>query len=411
MLWQVYYYYVPLYLDELLTAKYGSKNYANIIGHIMSLDNLAAILIIPLFGFLSDRTKTKMGRRMPYIIWGAVISLILFPLIAVMFLLNAFVWYFMIVILLVFAMASWRAPAVSLMPDITPKPLRINANAVINFIGYVGAILGGGLTLLFAAKKDDVTNQWVNTNVSIIPFIVTAVVLMVVIVLFLLRFFENKVVAEMKPQMEEGERQAETISPVEEGKPLSKQDKINFGIVIAAVFFCWFAFNALQSFGSIYGDKVLIPEGGTNLWGICTIILAVSCLITFLPSIWLSKKIGRKWSVIAGLGIVVLAVALAAVFVSSFGVLLYVLLAVCGIGFAIVMVNSYPMVVEMATAKNLGVFTGIYYFASQGAMFLTSNISGYVFKYVGYHFYFYYALIFMSIALVICFFYRQKRKV
>jgi MFS family permease len=409
MLWQVYYYYVPLFLNHMLLEKFGGENgdYDNIIGHIMSLDNLAAILVIPLFGWLSDRTHTRLGRRMPYIIAGMAVSLVIFPLVAAMFLLNQFVWYFVMVVALVFSMAAFRSPAVSLMPDITPKPLRVGANSIINFVGYLGAILGGGMTILFAYKSANPTNA-----ITIVPFFITAVLMCAVIVVFLLKFNEPAVVNEMKNDLAQGEKQSEAFTNVEGVTPstppakLSPKDKFNFAVIITAVFFCWFAFNALQNFGSLYAERILNAE---DKWGMCTIALAVASLCAFLPSMWLSRAVGRKWSVIIGMGVVIFGLVVAAIFVHSFGILIILLFALMGIGWAVVMVNSYPMFVELANTKNVGRFTGIYYFVSQGAMFLTSNISGYVFKFVGLRFFYSYAIVFMTLAFVVCFLYKNKR--
>ena len=402
MLWQVYYHYVPLFLDTLLTNRYGKGDYENIIGHIMSLDNLAAILIIPLFSFLSDRTRTRMGRRIPYMVWGSIASLILFPLIAAMYILNQFVWYFVVVALLVFSMATFRSPAVAIAPDITPKPLRASASAIMNFVGYIGGMLGAGIILIvgFLPSNDN--------NLTIIPFMLTSVITMVIVLSYLLKFNENKTVEATKDQLAEGEHQCQMIQTREAGKKMSRRDKVNFAIIIMAVFFCWFAFNALQNFGSLYARKVLDAE---NLWQFCAMALAGASLATFLPSIWLSKKIGRKWSCIIGLSIVVVVLVFGALFVSNFGVLIVALFAISGVGWALVMVNSYPMLVEMATVKNVGLVTGIYYFVSQGAMFITSNVSGYVYRWLGLDkFYFWYAVIFMSLALFVCFFFKQKPK-
>jgi len=404
MLWQIYYTYVPLYLTQLLVTRYGgvADDYFNIVGHIMSLDNLASILIIPLFGWLSDRTRTPIGRRMPYIIVGCFISLVLFPLIAVMYIFNSFVGYFVVIICLVVTMASFRSPAVALMPDITPKPLRAGANGIINFVGYLGAILGGALTIVFSFNK---SANPLDNAITIVPFFITSILMMGVIVLFLKRFYELRVVDEMRAELDEGNRKSDTIHEVAEGKKLSHADKFNFGILICAVFFCWFAFNALQNFGSLYGAEVL--NVGTNKWSQLTVALSVSALCTFLPAIWLSKLIGRKWSVIVGLGIVISAL-MGANSIHQFGTPLILLFALSGIGWAIVNVNSYPMFVELATAKNVGRFTGIYYLVSQGAMFLTSNISGYVYKYWGFVHFYDYALIFMEVAILIAFFYRTR---
>lgn len=404
MLWQVYYYYVPLYLNQLLIERYGNRNYHDIIGHIMSLDNLAGILIIPVFGFLSDHTKSRLGRRMPYIIIGCALSIVLFPLIAAIYLANSFVWYFIIVVLLVFSMAIFRAPFVSLMPDVTPKPLRTGANAIINFIGYVGAIVGSGITIMFAFS---LTNP--RSPLTIVPFIITSIALLFAVTLFIIRLRENKLVTEMMPALMEGEKLSNTHHPIMPNEKISLRDKLNFAVIITAVFFCWFAFNALQNFGSLFAVEVL-GETENNRWGICTATLAISSLIAFVPSIWYTRLIGRKWAVISGLALAITAMVIAALTITSFNLGLIALFVMAGTGWAVVMVNCYPMFVEISTSNNVGRITGLYYFVSQGAMFLTSNISGYVFKWLSLHAYFWYAIIFMSIALAVCFLYHQNPK-
>ena len=399
MLWRIYYHYVPLYLDDLLTYRFGAGNYEDVIGLIMSLDSLAAILIIPLFGFFSDRTKGRLGKRVPYIVFGSLASLIIFPLVSVMWLSNAFVWYFVVVALLVLSMASFRGPAIALMPDLTPKPLRSSANAIINFVGYLGAIAGTGLTMFFS----------VDNGLSIIPFIATSVVLICVILIFLLKFSERKATNYVKKDMLEGEKYCELIEKAQEGKKVSRRDKWNFAIICGAVFACWFAFNALEGFGSLYARRYL--DGDSN-WGTLATVLGISSLLTFLPSIWLAKKIGRKSSVLIGLGLIIGSLLIAALTTNGFSFWLILLFAINGAGWALVMVHSFPMFVEIAPAKYLGRMTGIYYFVSMGAMFLTSIIAGQVFRHFGLQeWYFWYAIIFMSVAFILCIFYKTNRKV
>jgi len=402
MLWQVYYYYCPLYLDALLTDKYGAGKYDYIIGIIMALDNIFAIFMIPLFGWLSDKTKTRLGRRMPYIVVGSLISLTLFPMLALMAVLNNFFWFLALMILIIIAMTFFRAPAVALMPDVTPKPLRARGNAIINFVGYVGAIIASLLTMIFVYKDGDPLSA---QTATIFPFIITGVLMLIALGAMLVRFRENSVVASMRTEMERGEKFAETLEAVGEDKPLSRRDRANLIIIIAAVFFAYFAFNALNKFGSLYGTKVL----GTSEWGLATAVLAASSLLTFIPSVKLTKKIGRKRSVLAGLLIIII-VMLAAGFIKTFGVAIIALFAISGVGWAIVNVNTYPMVVEMASRNNVGRYTGIYYMASQTAQALTSIVVGFVFDWLGLEIYFFYAVVFMALSLILCLFFKTKEK-
>ena len=150
MLWQIYNTYCPLILNELLESKFqNADKLTYIIGIIMAMDNLAALILMPIFGNLSDKTKTKYGKRMPYILIGMLASAIVFPFIAVMYLINNFIGVILFMGLVLTIMQCYRSPAVALMPDITPKPLRSTANGIINLVGYIGAILGGVLAMIF----------------------------------------------------------------------------------------------------------------------------------------------------------------------------------------------------------------------------------------------------------------------
>ncbi|TVP96338.1 MAG: MFS transporter [Acholeplasmatales bacterium] len=150
MLWQIYNSYAPIFLHRLLSVD-GSINESDapLVGFIMALDNLLALFMLPLFGVLSDRTKSRFGRRMPYIIAGMFVSALIFPFIVVTFILNTFAGLIIVMLLVLIVMNIYRNPAVSLMPDVTPKPLRSKANGIINLIGYTGAIIGGALVLIF----------------------------------------------------------------------------------------------------------------------------------------------------------------------------------------------------------------------------------------------------------------------
>ncbi|MCL2756424.1 MAG: MFS transporter [Firmicutes bacterium] len=402
MLWQVHLYYTPLYIQRLLENHFGDSGdggFLGITGIIMAIDNVFAILLLPLFGMWSDKTRNRLGKRMTFILVGGILSVILFPLIAVMFIINSFWWFVVMVTLMKIAMNVWRSPAVALMPDITPKPLRAKANAIVNFVGYIGAILGLLLTTIFVFRVDNTDPQ----SMSTIPFFITALVMLGIIVTMLIKFKENKVLEEMRPAMERGEELSETVERVKEDKPLSKRDKVNLWIVMGAVFMCWFAFNALQTFGSTYGQREL----GTDQWGLLGIALGAASLITFMPSIKLTKKIGRKNSVMLGLGFVIVSLFVANFIPNIWG--LIPIFAVSGAGWAIINVSAFPMVVEMASSKNIGKITGIYYIASQSAQAITSIVAGFVFDWIGIGFFWWYAVIFMSAALVLCFFFKPRK--
>lgn len=394
MLWQVYNYYCPLFLKELFLENFGKEN-NYLVGIIMAMDNILALFMLPLFGTLSDKTKTKLGKRMPYIIVGTILSLIAFPFIALLFIKNSLVGVIIMMALILISMNIYRAPSVALMPDVTPKPLRAKANAIINLVGYIGAIIGSILTMIFT-KKIEGGDRLVVGNYLIWPFIITSVFMLVALIVLVLKIRENKIVAEMQEEMELGEKLSETNEEILDDKPLGKKDKFNLWVLIFSVFLWYFAFNAVETFGSTYALEVL----NTKNWGIATSILAISSLITFMPSTILTKKVGRKNSIVIGLILMVLSLGIAT-FIKSFGVVLIILMIVAGIGWAIINVNSYPMFVELSSSKNVGKFTGYYYAASQIAQSITPIAIGFVFDWIGIEAFFPYSTIFMGIALIV----------
>ena len=403
MLWQVYNYYCPMFLEELLKSTFGAGDYNYLIGIIMAMDNILALFMLPLFGTLSDKTNTKLGKRMPYIIIGTVISLIAFPFISILYIKNSLVGVAILMALILIAMNIYRSPSVALMPDVTPKPLRAKANAIINFVGYIGAIIGALLTMVFTKKQAD--GITLVREVTIWPFVIVSFLMAVALIILVLKIKENKIVEEMKDEMAEGEKLSETMEAITEDKPLGKADKINLWLLIGSVFLWYFAFNAVETFGSLYAKNVL----QTNSWGLATSVLAVASLVAFLPTGYLSEKIGRKNSIILGLGLMIVSL-FAALFVTKFGFALIALFAVAGVGWAIINVNSYPMFVELSNNKNLGKFTGYYYSASQIAQSITPIIIGFVMDFLGYKAFFPYAAIFMALALVVFSFVKVNRK-
>lgn len=403
MLWQVYNYYCPLFLKELLVSNFGNNDYNYLIGIIMAADNIMALFMLPLFGALSDKTHTKLGKRMPYIIAGTAVSLLAFPFISFLFIQNSLIGVALMMGLILIAMNIYRAPSVALMPDVTPKPLRAKANAIINFVGYIGAIIGSVLTMIFTKRVEGSSN--LVKNLTLWPFIITAVFMLVALIVLVLKIKENKIVEEMKEQMELGDKLSETNEIIVSDKPLCKTDKFNLWILIISVFLWYFAFNAVETFGSTYAKEFLNAE---SKWGLATSVLAISSLITFLPSAWITKKIGRKNSIVLGLALMIVSLGLG-FFVTKFNFLIIALFAVAGIGWAIINVNSYPMFVELSSSKNVGKFTGYYYASSQIAQSITPIIIGFVLDGVGIRAYFPYAAIFMALALIVFLFIKHHK--
>ena len=377
MLWQVYNTYCPLILEELLANRYEDANKLTyVIGIIMAMDNLAALILMPIFGVLSDKTKTKKGKRMPYILIGMLASALLFPLIATFYLLNSLMGVILLMMLVLIIMQGYRSPAVALMPDITPKPLRSKANGIINLVGYIGAIIAGALAMVF--KKTDGSSQ---SLVYLWPFVIASIFMLIAMFILYFKVDEVKLLKENKEAIEYGEKYSQSLENVSEERPLSKKDFKNLIIILIAIFFWFMSFNAIETFNSLFCQKILNDSG---IHGTFTIILTVSSIISFIVLSPLADKIGRKASILIGLlGLIIglTIIAILAYFtpvesIVNWVLAIYVCTILIGFSWALVNINSYPMIVEMANKNNIGKFTGYYYSASMIAQTLTPILIG-----------------------------------
>lgn len=377
MLWQVYNTYCPLILEELLANRYEDANKLTyVIGIIMAMDNLAALILMPIFGVLSDKTKTKKGKRMPYILIGMLASALLFPLIATFYLLNSLMGVILLMMLVLIIMQGYRSPAVALMPDITPKPLRSKANGIINLVGYIGAIIAGALAMVF--KKTDGSSQ---SLVYLWPFVIASIFMLIAMFILYFKVDEVKLLKENKEAIEYGEKYRQSLENVSEERPLSKKDFKNLIIILIAIFFWFMSFNAIETFNSLFCQKILNDSG---IHGTFTIILTVSSIISFIVLSPLADKIGRKASILIGLlGLIIglTIIAILAYFTPVESIVnwvwaIYVCTILIGFSWALVNINSYPMIVEMANKNNIGKFTGYYYSASMIAQTLTPILIG-----------------------------------
>lgn len=415
MLWQVYNTYCPIILEYLLKLNFGAdKDYFYITGIIMAIDNVVALIVMPIFGNMSDRTKTKYGKRMPYIIIGSILSAIIFPFIAVAFIVNSLVGVIITMCLILVIMQGYRSPAVALMPDLTPKPLRSSANGIINLVGYFGAITAAGIGMVFSIK--DTTPIDEATSIAIYPFIITTVVMLVITVVLAFKINENKLLEEMQDDLKLGEEMSETLEIIEEDKPLSKQDKGNLWVLIISIFLWFMAFNSVETFNSLFCKDIF---GNSSVHGTFTIILTFSSVLAFALLSSLSRKIGRKFTITLGLILMIIGFLYVSVFTytmdpnienNSF-IIVYISTVLLGFGWALINVNSYPMMVEMASGKNIGKFTGYYYSASMLAQSITPILVGIIMtnSNIGLKALYVYACVFMVLALFTFTFIKENR--
>ena len=531
--WQAYDSIVPM----MLVNKFGLSQ--TLSGVVMSLDNVIALFMLPLFGSLSDKTKTKFGRRTPYIVLGTVVAVISFfgltfadnaqlakiegvkdgyqtlfeqnyeitnseydPIVGkeepkkytvkdysakitanklykdlteeeqakakqwfsginaeynndhskpetayaydratktykvltaetengktvykdadgnkVETVTNAYknlvtpsisayahekttknpvtlIMFALLLLLTLFAMATFRSPAVALMPDVTEKPLRSQANAIINLMGTAGGMLVLVLGIVFK------TGKTFNQLMSYTPFIGAVCLVMVFgLLMFIWKVREPKWVEEMEQNSVadglETEEEAET--DISSHKKLTKSEFVSLILILCSVALWYIGYNAVTSKYSLYAMNVLHKDYNTTL-----LIAQAAAIISYIPVGMLARKIGRKKSILIGVALLTAAF-FGATFMneSSSGVLLNVLFALAGVGWATINVNSFPMVVELAKGGDVGKYTGYYYTASMAAQIVTPILSGGIMELAGsMRPLFYYAAIAVALAFI-----------
>ncbi len=403
LLWQVYDSWCPTFLTDIFANNmYGLTsaelklsdpakilNVQWIVGIIMACDNLAALVMLPIFGRLSDKTKSPIGKRMPFIIVGTVVSAIAFPFVPLFFHNNNIVGMVIMMLIVLLFMMMYRNPAVSLMPDITPKPLRARANGIINIMGYIGGafatVLGIFLKLSdYINVADRADKVWIIE----IPFIVASVLMVVSAVVLFITIKENKLEEELKEDMQEGERQAAIENPVTDDGPMTPANKKMLLAILGAEFLWFMADNAVGTYIGNYVIYYLNSVSSATM--ILTIVGGVASVVGFAIGGKVADKIGRKWTICIGLLLSVLALILA-IFAKptgvvtgengefSFPIILYVSWVIKGFGMSLVHNCSFPMVVELCSSKHIGKFTGYYYAASMAAQTVTPVLLGFIF--------------------------------
>jgi len=398
LLWQVYDSWCPTFLSELFKESLGANSIEEVqylVGIMMALDNLAALILLPIFGTMSDKTHTRIGKRMPYILIGTFCCAIAFPFIPVFFHFHQIGGTIAMMAIVVFFAMMYRNPAVALMPDITPKPLRSKANGVINIMGYIGGAFATVVGIIFVLSSYlgvDSAN-WIGhtANIWLIesPFIVASVLMVISALVLFFNINENKIEAEMADEIKLGEEMAAVNDSVvnDTETKMSKANKIMLILILAAEFFWFMADNGIGTFMGNYTLYYLHCRTSSNM--INTIVGGVGSVLGFVVGGILASKIGRKWTIFSGLALTgtVLTIWLILSYVipvatpgesgyNSFPVYLYAIWALKGFGMSLVHVNSFPMVVELCSSKKIGKFTGFYYASSMAAQTITPCLLG-----------------------------------
>ena len=378
--WQLYDNLVPL----ILTSTFGMGE--TLRGVIMAADNVLALFLLPLFGGLSDKTNTRLGRRTPYILVGTAIA-VTFMLFLPSFEQKTNLTLFLVglgVVLL--AMGSYRSPAVALMPDLTPKPLRSKANAVINLMGALGGVFTLVMVKLLIPKED---------RPNYLPVFSSVAILMVVSVLLLLLTVRERRLSEEVAAMDHDDIPAESTPSASARRKLPPDVKRSLIFLLASVFAWFMAYNAVTTAFSSYALEVWGLKGGD--FADCLMVATVAAVISYIPVGFIAGKIGRKKTILVGI-VLMGSAYLFGFFFTTYNPLANIVFAMVGIGWAFINVNSYPMVVEMSSHGDVGHYTGLYYTFSMSAQILTPILSGFFLEYFSYKTLFPYSALFMAIA-------------
>jgi len=380
--WELYEGVIP----KMLEGTFGLGE--TVVGAIMAIDNVLALFLLPLLGALSDKVRTPIGRRMPFIIIGTLLASVFIILLPIADYQGNIILFMIALAIVLVAMASYRSPAVALMPDVTPKPLRSKANAIINFMGTLGGIYALVMTL-FLYKDDGSIN---------LPVFISVVAIMLLSVIFLMTTIkENKLREKAREEEKEFDIDEETdTDDIGLNEEMSADVRRSFIFILASIFLWFFAYNAVKTAFSRYADKVWGLGGGT--YTLPLMVAFGAALISYIPIGIISSKIGRKKTIIGGIIILTLSYLCGTLF-SQPSPLINVVFAFTGIGWASINVNSYPMVVEMCRSSDTGKYTGYYYTCSMAAQIITPIFSGFLMEKIGYEILFPYAVIFSLASL------------
>ena len=379
--WQMYDTIVPLILRD--TFKLGDS----VSGIIMAMDNVLALFLLPVFGRLSDRCNTPIGKRMPFIICGTALAVIIQLLMPVANVPGRLALFAVLLGLLLISMGTYRSPAVALMPDVTPKPLRSKANAVINLMGALGGVFSLLVIKLLTAGG---STNYTPIFYAVAAFMSCAVIILVAFVR------ENK----LRALAANDEKEEAAKAP---GGKLPKEMKRSLALILCSVSLWFMGYNAVTTAYSKYFTRMWGDLSGAAS---CLMIATVGAVVSYIPVGIISSKIGRKRMIQIGVVILASSFALAAT-VTVFTPFVYALFVIIGFAWAAINVNSYPMVVEISRGGDIGKYTGLYYTFSMSAQIATPVVSGWLLEHVGYHSLFPYAAIMVAGALVTMFFVRH----
>lgn len=397
--WQMYDSIIPLILTNTFHLN------ESISGAIMAADNILALFLLPFFGGLSDKTDSKIGKRMPYILFGtgaAVILMNVLPLLDNSYAVASnplkLVSFVIVLGLLLIAMGTYRSPAVALMPDVTPKPLRSKGNAIINLMGAIGGLLY--LVVAAVMYPNSKVQGLSHVNYQPLFIVVSAFMFIAVAVLFI-------TVKEPKLRAENAALEAEHPEwnlAQDDGSGndvLPGEVKRSLGFLLASIALWFMGYNGVTTWFTTYVSVVM----GQGLGGASTCLLVATggAIVSYIPIGILASKFGRKRTIMTGIVLLASCFALGYYLTTTYdsiNIIMFIVFAIVGLAWAAINVNSLPMVVEMCRGSDVGKFTGFYYTASMSAQVVTPIIAGTLLHNVSYKTLFPYAAFFVAMSFV-----------
>lgn len=397
--WQMYNGIIPLILTNTFNLN------ETISGVIMALDNILALFLLPFFGALSDKSNTRVGKRMPYILLGTGLAIIFMNILP--FIDNSYykspstfklISFIVVLALLLVAMGIYRSPAVALMPDVTPKPLRSKANAVISLMGAVGGIIYLGLaSILYPHSK---TANVDHVNYQMIFMIVSALMFIAIAILFI--FIKEPKLVEENVKLESKHPEWDLAKDDGSGnEKLPKEVKRSLAFLLASIALWFMGYNSVTTWFTTYISKVM--NEGLGQASTCLLVTTAAAIISYIPIGNIASKIGRKKTIMGGIillsSMFIIGYILTSIF-STINFVMYICFAIVGIAWAAINVNSLPMVVEMCKGSDVGKFTGYYYTASMLAQIITPILSGTLMRVISYKILFIYSAIFVIASFI-----------
>ena len=395
--WGLYDFAVPLILEN--TYDLGET----LTGAVMAMDNVAALFLLPFFGALSD----KCGRRMPFILWGSMAAAALTLLLPVVVRqgINApvkgegLLGFLALLGLLLITMGTFRSPTVALMPDVTPRPLRSKGNAVINLMGAMGSALSLVLTNFLVMKTVNGAGETVSDYTWL--FVIIAALMIVC------AWVVKLAIPEARLRQEADAVNARLVPEKQTGsatRRLSGAELRSLVLLLCSVFLWFMAYNAVSTAFSRYAMEVW--EIGEGPAANCLLVATGAAIVSYWPVGLISSRLGRKKVILAGVALMAAGFIIATQ-LHGLTLLSFILFAMVGMGWASINVNSYPMVVELASGGDVGRYTGFYYTASMTAQVLTPVLSGALLEHVGYWTLFFYSAAMSCAAFATMFFVRH----